>query len=125
MKVRDKVNNELFDSFVDFRKPDSYNVKWGGNRTIIFSVKRSFVKFNLSHKDFTLGEYHGKEGIEIRALRATSHPSRPVNTQFVFIGLLKSNMFFSFKSPRKPDLILTYNPPSFETKMVPFYRRYW
>ena len=33
LKVRDKVNNELFDSFVDFRKLDSYNVKWGGGGT--------------------------------------------------------------------------------------------
>ena len=52
LKVRDKVNNELFDSFVDFRKLDSYNVKWGGgggDRRVIFSVKKRFLNFNLSH----------------------------------------------------------------------------
>ena len=86
LKVRDKVNNELFESFIDFRKPDFFDTVKSGNIEIL-RVKKSFVNFSLSHKDFTLNEYLGREGTSIRALRVTSNPFRPIHTQFVYIGL--------------------------------------
>jgi len=39
LKVRDKVNNELFESYIDFRKPDSFNIVESGNIQI-FRVKK-------------------------------------------------------------------------------------
>jgi len=90
-----------------------------GNGKVAFSVKKSFENFNLSPKDFTIDEYQGKEGIETRALGVTLNP-HGTPEKFVFIGLFKPGMYFSFKSPQRPELIMKYDHPYLKVKMVPF-----
>ena len=117
LKISDKNNNKLFKAFFDFRRPDSYDTKFGGNGKTVFRVKKSFENFNLSKKEFTIDEYQGKEGIKTRALGATFNPSpSEITDDFVFIGLLKPGTSFSFKSPQKPELIMKYDPPFFKSE---------
>jgi len=91
-----------------------------GNGKVIFSVKKSFENFNLSPKDFTIDEYQGKGGIETRALGVTLNPYG-TREKFVFIGLFKPGMYFSFKSPQRPELIMKYDPPFFKSKDGPIH----
>ena len=83
----------------------------------LFSVlKKSFENFNLSQKVFTIDEYQGKEGIETIAMGVTLNPPHSTPEKFVFIGLLKPGMYFSFKSPQRPELIMKYDPPYFKSE---------
>ena len=87
-KAIDKIYPELFVSFIDFRLPDTYDLVEDG----VYKLRVDGIQ-----QLFDFNNYKGKKGIQIDKQATLVYPNlRPVDTQFVFVGVLKETTDFNF-----------------------------
>ena len=66
---------------------------------------------------FLFKKYGGKKGLDLTNLLSVSYPSpTPVDTQFVFVGVLKNGVYFYFVPHRKPRLTFKISAPFFQAQ---------
>jgi len=120
VKMRYKSYYDLFTSFIDFRTPDTYDLTDDG-RQIYLSAKpkKGNGVIDINHNKFLFERYGGKKGLGLENLLNVNYPSlTPVDTHFVFVGVLKNDTGFSFVPNRLPALHFTMNAPFIEAKYI-------
>jgi hypothetical protein len=112
-KARSNIYYDLFESFIDFRTPDTYDLVQESSQFYLRAKIRKRNGATLPNENkFLFNKYAGKKGLSLAHLLSVRYPSpSPVDTQFVFIGVLKNGASFYFDSPQKPRLILKTAAP--------------
>jgi hypothetical protein len=117
-KARDKIYYDLFESFIDFRMPDTYDLVRESSQFYLRAKIRKRNGATLPNENkFLFKEYAGKKGLSLPHLLTVTYPSpSPVDTQFVFIGVLKNGASFYFDSPQKTRLTVKTAAPFLEAQ---------
>ena len=118
MNVRDKRFYDLFASFIDFRKPYSYNLSQeGGQAYLSLKIRKRKGAIPPNENKFIFKRYGGKNGLDLTRLLSVRYPSpSSVDTEFVFVGDLKNGVFFFYFETPLPRLILKTADPFFQAQ---------
>jgi len=113
--VRDKVYNDLFKAFADFRTPDTYYLFQDNNHFFLRAkMKGEGVDFSPTTR-FFFNEYSGKNGLRhSNDLNLSLFPSSTRDdAEFGFVGILKNGVVFQFDKIRDFSLKFSVVKPFF------------
>ena len=119
-KARYKIYYDLFESFVDFRTPDTYDLVQESSQFYLSAkIRKGKGAILKNGNKFLFKKYFGKNGLRLAHLLTAIYPSpTPVDTQFIFIGVLKNGASFYFDSPPNVRYFFTITASSLEGKYV-------